>query len=270
MLFFYNIIGDYVKVYLDLIMIINFFIDFLLLLGVSIILKRKVKINRIILSAFIGGISILFLFMNLNSIELFLFKFLLSIIMIIIAFGFRNIKYTIVNIIYLYIISVFLGGGLYLLNIQFSYKQTGIVFFHNGFSINIIFILIFTPIIIFIYLKQNKKINSNYSNYYNVRIYLKEKYIDLIGYLDTGNNLIDPITKKPVILIDKKKYTFEIKEFMLVPLHTVSGNDFIKCIKMDKIIINNKEYNKVLLGIIENIDLDGIDLILNNKLEGIC
>jgi len=88
--------------------------------------------------------------------------------------------------------------------------------------------------------------------------------------LDTGNNLIDPITKKPVILIDKKKYTFEIKEFMLVPLHTVSGKDFIKCIKMDKIIINNKEYNKVLLGIIENIDLDGIDLILNNKLEGIC
>ena len=173
MLFFYNIIGDYVKVYLDLIMIINFFIDFLLLLGVSIILKRKVKINRIILSAFIGGISILFLFMNLNSIELFLFKFLLSIIMIIIAFGFRNIKYTIVNIIYLYIISVFLGGGLYLLNIQFCYKQTGIVFFHNGFSINIIFILIFTPIIIFIYLKQNKKIKSNYSNYYNVRIYLK-------------------------------------------------------------------------------------------------
>ena len=64
MLFFYNIIGDYVKVYLDLIMIINFFIDFLLLLGVSIILKRKVKINRIILSAFIGGISILFLFMK--------------------------------------------------------------------------------------------------------------------------------------------------------------------------------------------------------------
>ena len=56
---------------------------------------------------------------------------------------------------------------------------------------------------------------------------------------------------------------------MLVPLITVSGHDLIKCIKVDKVVINNREYN-VLVGIIDKISLDGIDIILNNKMEGIC
>ena len=49
----------------------------------------------------------------------------------------------------------------------------------------------------------------------------------------------------------------------------VSGNDIIKCIKIDKVIINNKEYHNLLLGIIDNISMDGIDIILNNKMEDI-
>ena len=40
----------------------SIFSDFVLLLSVSLLLKRKVKLNKIILGAFFGGISILFLF----------------------------------------------------------------------------------------------------------------------------------------------------------------------------------------------------------------
>ena len=74
------------KVYLDLVMFINFFLDFLLLLGVSILLKRNVKLGKIIFGAFIGGLSILILFFKMNSIELFLFKFVISIVMILVSF----------------------------------------------------------------------------------------------------------------------------------------------------------------------------------------
>ena len=100
-LFFYNYFGDYVKIYLDIIMLLNFAIDFILLLTVSLILKRNIKITRIMLGAFIGGISILFLFFNINSIILFLFKLIISVIMILITFGFKTIKYTLVNLLYL-------------------------------------------------------------------------------------------------------------------------------------------------------------------------
>ena len=257
------------KIYLDLIMIINFFFDFILLTSVSLILKRKTKLNRIIFSSFFGGISILFLFVKLNSIELFLFKIIISIIMILISFGYKNIKFTIINFIYLYIISIFLGGGLYFFNIQFSYKHNGIIFYHNGLSINIILIIIMTPIVLILYFFNYKNIKNNYSNYFNTRIYINNNYIDCIGYMDTGNNLIDPITKKKVIFIDKRKIIFDIDKFRYIPLKTVSGNDMIKCIKINKVVVDNKEYDDILLGIIDEINLDGIDVILNNKMEEI-
>ena len=87
--------------------------------------------------------------------------------------------------------------------------------------------------------------------------------------MDTGNNLVDPITLKKVILIDKRKIIFNIDKYRYIPLKTVSGTDLIKCIKIDKVVIDKKEFNNILLGIIDKIDLDGIDIILNNKMEEI-
>ena len=102
MSFFYTIFGDEMKIYIDFVMILNFIIDFILLLSVKIILKRNTSINRILLGSFFGGLSILFLFFNINSFILFLFKLFISIVMVIISFKFINIKYTLINILYLY------------------------------------------------------------------------------------------------------------------------------------------------------------------------
>ncbi len=254
------------KVYLDLVMILNFFIDFILLLTVSIVLKRKVNIKRIILGAFVGGISILFLFFNINSFLLFIFKLIISILMVIITFKYENIKYTLINILYLYITSIILGGFLYLLNIEFSYKQVGIIFINNGLSINFIILIIISPIILYIYIKQNKLLKYTYSNYYDVELIKNNKSYKYIGYMDSGNVLVDSLTNKKVILIDKRKILFNIKEFRLIPYMGVNGMNMIKVVKIDKLIFNNKEYDNVLLGIMDNINLDGVDIILNRKL----
>lgn len=254
------------KVYLDLVMILNFFIDFILLLTVSIVLKRKVNIKRIILGAFIGGISILFLFFNINSFLLFIFKLIISILMVIITFKYENIKYTLINILYLYITSIILGGFLYLLNIEFSYKHVGIIFINNGLSINFIILIIISPVILYIYIRQNKLLKYTYSNYYDVELIKNNKSYKYIGYMDSGNVLVDSLTNKKVILIDKRKILFNIKEFRLIPYMGVNGMNMIKVVKIDKLIFNNKEYDNVLLGIMDNINLDGVDIILNRKL----
>lgn len=254
------------KVYLDLVMILNFFIDFILLLTVSIVLKRKVNIKRIILGAFLGGISILFLFFNINSFLLFIFKLIISILMVIITFKYENIKYTLINILYLYITSIILGGFLYLLNIEFSYKHVGIIFINNGLSINFIILIIISPVILYIYIRQNKLLKYTYSNYYDVELIKNNKSYKYIGYMDSGNVLVDSLTNKKVILIDKRKILFNIKEFRLIPYMGVNGMNMIKVVKIDKLIFNNKEYDNVLLGIMDNISLDGVDIILNRKL----
>jgi len=264
--FFYNVFGDYMKIYLDIVMILNFVIDFILLLTVSLILKRNIKITRIMLGAFIGGVSILFLFFNINSAVLFLFKLIISILMILTAFGYKTFKYTLVNILYLYMSSIILGGFLYLLNLEFSYKHIGVIFFNNGLSINFIFLIIFSPIILYIYIKQTKNLRYNYSNYYSIEIINKNKKYKYTAYMDSGNVLVDNLTKKIVILIDKRKLLFNIKEFRLIPYMGVNGSNMIKVVKIDKLIFNNKEYNNILLGIMDNISLDGVDVILNRKL----
>lgn len=254
------------KIYLDLIMILNFILDFILLLTVGLILKRKINLTRLLLGAFFGGISILFLFININSFILFIFKILISIFMIIISYKFINIKYTLINLLYLYMSSIILGGFLYLLNIEFSYKKVGLIFINNGLSINFIFLLITSPIILYIYIKQTKNLRYNYSNYYNITVIKNNKKYDYIGYMDSGNLLVDNITNKIVILIDKRKLLFDIKEFRLIPYMSIDGHHMIKVVKIDKIIFNNKEYSNILLGIMDKISIDGVDIILNRKL----
>ncbi|MEG0826566.1 MAG: sigma-E processing peptidase SpoIIGA, partial [Bacilli bacterium] len=123
------------KIYLDLVLLLNFSFDFILLLSVSIILRRNANINRLLIGSFLGSLSILFLFIHINSFTLFIFKIIISVLMIITTFNYKNIRYFLKNFVFLYMSSIILGGFLYFLNINFAYKQNGLVFYHNGISI---------------------------------------------------------------------------------------------------------------------------------------
>ena len=270
--FFYTYYGDIMKIYLDLIFLLNFSFDFILLLTVSIILKRNVKIIRLILGSIIGSLSTFLLFLDLNNIELFLYKLFISIVMLLITFKYKNIKYTLKNMEYLYITSIILGGFLYLLNLEFSYKNEGIIFYHNGLSVNFIFLIILSPIILYLYIKQVKELKNNYSYYHKLNIYYKDKIIKINSYLDTGNKLKDPYLSRPIIIINNKliedKY---LDDYILVPMDTINSHSMLKCIKVDKIEIDGKELKKnVLIGLSpKKIKMEGIDSIIGKSiLEG--
>ena len=270
-IFYYYIIGDAMKIYVDLIFLINIFFDFLLLLSVSLILKRHTKIYRIILGSFVGGISILFLFLNITTTTLFFLKIIIAVLMILTTFGFKDIKYFIKNISYLYLISIVLGGALYFLNLEFSYKNSGLIFYNNGVSINVIVIIIITPILLYLYIKEMKDYKLNYSKYYKIEIHFKNnKTITLNAFLDTGNNLTDPYKKRPVILVNYdaiKEYIKDEKE-LLVPYNNINSEGLLRCIKPNKIFINEKEYSNILIGLSFNkIYIDGVECILNNIIE---
>ncbi len=252
------------KVYVDLIFLLNFFFDLILLLSVSTILRRNTPFKRLVLGSLVGATSILILFIKINTFTLFIFKIIISILMVIVTFGYKNIYYTFKNIIYLYTSSIILGGFLYFLNIEFSYKQEGLIFYHSGLSINVIFLIIFSPIIIYIYIRQAKELKNTYSNHYEVDIYLNKKRYRLKGFLDTGNKLIDPYFHKPIIIVDKK--ILSSNNFILVPIHTIKENSLLKCIRVDKINIKGIGIRKNLLVGLSDVSLEGINCILNLKL----
>lgn len=256
------------KIYIDLILLLNFGFDFLLLLSVSMILRRNTKIYKLLLGAFIGSISILTLFIKINSLELFFVKIIISILMTLISFGYKNLKYTTKNIIFLYISSIVLGGALYLLNIELSYKNQGIIFYKNKMSINFIILIITTPIIIYIYIKECKNLKLNYSNYHKVEIKIKNETIKCNGFLDTGNKLQDPYKKRPIILMNNNYLQKKDFNKIIVPAHTIIGTKLIECIKINELKIDNKKIKQeVLLGFIDKkIKIDGTDCLLQYQI----
>ena len=263
------------KVYLDLVFFMNFGFDFLLLLTVNLVLKRNRKLSSILLGSLIGALSIFFLFLPLNSITLFLLKLVISLLMIWVAFGFFTWKTFLINTLYLYFISILLGGFLYYLNLEFSYQNQGLLFFHNGFSINYIVLLIIAPIILFLYIKEQKRYKSTIKYNMNVSICFKNgKILNCNGFLDTGNKLRDPITHKYVILLSKKLLVPYInnKSPIYVPYKVVGYSGLVECFSIRYLKINNSILNNYLVGIIpDEMNKISMDCLLNYKImEDIC
>lgn len=245
-------------VYIDLVCIINFIYDFLILLTVSFTLKRNRKIYYYILSSLIGVLSIFLLFLKINNIVLFLLKILISIIMVIVAFGYKSIKYTISNIIYFYMTSIVLAGFLYLIKGNSS-----------NFNLNYIVFLIIGPIILFIYYKSNKKLKNTYSDYYKIKIVFDNIEYNLVSFYDNGNNLKDPISRKSIIIVENNRLEkiYNIRSPVYVPVITVKGTHLMKCFKPSYIILNDKKIYNYLIGESSIKFSDGVECLLNKSLK---
>lgn len=245
-------------VYIDLVCIINFIYDFLILLTVSFTLKRNRKIYYYILSSLIGVLSIFLLFLKINNIVLFLLKILISVVMVIVAFGYKSIKYTISNIIYFYMTSIILAGFLYLIKGNSS-----------NFNLNYIVLLIIGPIILFIYYKSNKKLKNTYSDYYKIKIVFDNIEYNLVSFYDNGNILKDPISRKSIIIVGNSRLEkiYNIRSPVYVPVITVKGTHLMKCFKPSYIILNDKKIYNYLIGESSIKFSDGVECLLNKSLK---
>lgn len=242
------------KMYIDLFFIFNVVMDYIIIMSTSILLKRRTSYIRMILSSLIGGISSLVLFTSLNKIVI---EIVSIVIMVLISFGYKDIRYLIKNILYMYILSTLLGGIIYLFNIKVS----------NSMFLTYLIIIVISIEIMILYIKENKKMKSIYNNYYKIDIYFKDREkLSLIGFVDTGNNLYDPYKKRPVIIVPNK-YIKEDK-YILVPYHTINGNGLLKCIKPDIIFIDGIGYKgNVLIGFSDSFNFgDGVDVILHKDI----
>lgn len=248
------------KIYLDLVVLLNFFFDFLLLYGTSKILKEIVPIKRLVLGSVVASLSVFLLFIKLNSVSLFLIKAGISVGIIFVTFGKKNF---IKNISYFYLLSIVLGGSLYLLNVSFTYRNQGILFINNGLSINFILLIIVSPIIIFCYVKEHILYKNTYGNIYEVLIINGSNKYKLMGLLDTGNRLRDPYKGRSVILVNND--ILMDGDIVYVPYKALNTTGVIKCYKVDKVIVEEKEFSNCLVGISKDkIVIDGVECILPN------
>ena len=128
----------------------------------------------------------------------------------------------------------------------------------------------FSPkLILYSYIKQERDIKKIKEYYRSVKIYINNSIYNCNGYIDTGNNLVDPYFHKPIIIINPKIIEEDkIKKIIYVPISTVTSKQNMKCFFPDKIEIDGLEVKeKILLGISnKKIQLDGVDILLQTEI----
>lgn len=247
-------------VYIELLFLEDLIYNYVIILITSIILFRSTNIKRLIIASILGSLSLITFKYNIQGIYVMIISILFSFVMSIVAFSYKDIIYTLKNIFYMHISSIFIAGFIYLINTHMFFNINNNIF-------KIITLILLSPIITIIYLKSINKLKNTYSNYYKLDIYIDEdNVINVTGFLDTGNKLIDPYKQRPIVLI-KSSLIKEQKNILLVPYKTVNSEDLLKCIIPKKIYIHNiGSKNNFLLGLVDEISIEGADCILHQKL----
>lgn len=267
----------YLEVYPDIVFLINFFIDFILIFLVKKVNKKCSSLLRLALAAATGGICAVIecIFPWMNPIVRFAFMyFASSLLMIIIAFGRLKLSDIVKQWIVLNLITYFVGGFMnsvyYHTNIRlFLINISNRNFFGNLSGLYVIvsvcIITIVTLVIVWVlrlYLIHKPLI-------YDVELVLKNRHVRTRGLMDTGNCLYDPIHRKPVMVMENsladKLMTPKIKldmenaicylegksddmplpedneqgfRFCFIPYRSVGRSGMLLGIKLDKVMIH--------------------------------
>ena len=236
--------------YIELIILFNFYVDLLILLMTAILIKQKINFKKLLNAAILGSLSSFFLFLKITILELLILSFLISIFLIKIAFN--NYK----ALFYFYFNAIIIGGFIFFINNQF--KITTIQ--------NYFILIIITPIIVIIYKFKIKDFKKNYNFNYQIKFNFNNQEYILNSFLDTGNTLIDPYFNKPVILINDS--ILKSDKYFYIPYSTISETGIIKAIYLNEIeIIGLKKITNVVIGLLpKKLQLKNIDCLLNNNL----
>ena len=238
-------------IYIDLVILLNYFFDSLILLTVNITLKRNISLKKILFVSLLGELSLLGFLLS-NKYLLILLKLEISLILNILTFKYKDIFYTVANVLYFYMVSIILGGFIYYLKLN---------------NLSYFFILLLVPLILYLYIKQNLNMKTTINKTYPLTIYFPNKRkLSLTGFVDTGNKLRDPVTKKWVVLVNKKllQGVIRIRTPIYVPYHSLNNKGLVECIKPEKLVIEGKEYTNFLIGLMDSkVMINSSDCILN-------
>lgn len=194
--------------YIDIIFLENMFMNCIILLATGVILKDKIKILRNITSSCIGSIYALIIYVSNMEIYSNLFlKLILSFVIVYVAFKPPTLKSFLKHIVIFYLTSFTFGGVTFAL-LYFVSPQD--ILFQDGVLIGTYPIKIILAggvvgfIIITIAFKNIKGRFCRQDMFCNLKIYSSGKIVDVTAIIDTGNLLKDPITKDPVVVIEKQ------------------------------------------------------------------
>lgn len=217
-------------IYIDIVLIENLIMNYIILLTVAIVLKIHRNNVRILGSSLIGALYAIFAYTSTLEIYSTIFvKILLSIIMIYIGFKPQNIKILCKQILLFYLTSFVFGGAafslLYFIKPQDILMKNGVLL--GTYPLKTVMLsAIVGFIVVVITFKIVKNRISKKDMYCKIDISLNNKNIETIAMIDTGNLLKEPITNTPVIVVEHTLLYDVIPKEILNNLNEILGGDF--------------------------------------------
>ncbi len=194
-------------IYLDSYFFMNMFLNLMLLYLLHRFRRLKGSIFRISFAAAFGGFISCFLVLH-PSYGIFVQGIITYLFagpgMIVLAFGYHGWKKFFQNLCCLIVITVGLGGlVLFLTEHYISYciaeKEPPLL------SVKVVLIaaLFGTAMVAVLYQKFARQVKKD-AKTYNTTLFLENKKVTVIGYLDSGNLLKEPVSGKPVAILEEE------------------------------------------------------------------
>ena len=187
---------------------VNFIINFLLLLTTGRINRLEWSAKRVAGGALIGALySVAMFFPNVSPLYSTMSKFAVSAVLVALSFKIKTLRTFIKTVAVLYGVSFILGAvciGIF----YFTGAGRGTVISNGVFYFNlplrVLIISVFVSYCLIRLLWRSQRANK-LRTYKKVEISLLGKAVTLSGLVDTGNMLCDPLTQAPVIIAQFEK-----------------------------------------------------------------
>lgn len=278
-------------VYVDVLIVINLFVNYALLLCSSLILKSKTKNMRLLAGAIIGSVYGLVIFLPEIPIYIELaMRIAVTLLIVLATFGFKNFRRFLRCFFTFLAVTIAFGGIMLVLWITVA--PIGMVY-NNGtvyFDIDIS-VLAISTIVCFTLVSLSSKLISRRAPsemIFNLTLSNDGKTISGVALCDTGNSLVESFSGYPVIigeydtlvsLLPKSVIDYfsdpsmsnDVENLRIIVCKTISDVSLLPAFRPDRVEISslskNIITNEVYIAVTQNrIGGGEFDFILNPKI----
>ena len=227
-------------VYADVLVSVNVLITYIFIVCTRVICKMATNKFLVAIGSFIGGFSSLIIFFDVKyQVLSFFIKLLTAAVIVAVSFLPRSIR----GFIKLYsgflTVSVIFGGVMYFLEITINPEKimyyNGTVYFDMSLAYLVGSVLVIYGLFLLVQYFLDKKVSSE--NLCEVKIFFRNSAVSLLSIIDTGNNLTDGLTGRPVVVAELSA---------VAPLFDFSELDFLKKGNYENIPEVLKKYIRVV------------------------
>ncbi|SDL76564.1 sigma-E processing peptidase SpoIIGA [Sediminibacillus halophilus] len=221
-------------IYLDAVWLLNFMLDWMILLLTHYVAKKPHNRLRLILGAFVASILVpLTIYYPDSFLSAWWGKGLYSLLIVWTAFGWYNASSFRNCLVWFYFVSFILGGSLialhFLIGQQVLASSSGLLTFKTGFGdqVSWLFVLIGFPCVWWFTKNRMDKHafeKLQLDHIFSISLTFRGKRISAKGYMDSGNSLVDPVTKEPVIICEQSLLLHWFSEEELAAFQEVQEN----------------------------------------------